>query len=60
MEMYRVGKFAKLVGVHPQTVKRWIYSKKINAVKIGKEAILDKAVLKDLIFFGEGGEIDKL
>ncbi len=37
MEMLRVGKFAKLVGVHPLTVRRWIYDGKIKAVKVGKE-----------------------
>ena len=49
MEMYRVGKFAKLVGVHPQTVKRWIYSKKINAIKIGKEYRIPHSELQKIL-----------
>ncbi|EHP84888.1 IS607 family transposase, partial [Methanotorris formicicus] len=49
MEMYRVGKFAKLVGVHPQTVKRWIYSKKIRAIKIGKEYRIPHSELQKIL-----------
>jgi len=37
MEMLRIGRFAKMLGVHPLTVRRWIYDKRIKAVKIGKE-----------------------
>ncbi len=37
MDMLRIGRLAKMLGVHPLTVRRWIYDKKIKAVKIGKE-----------------------
>ena len=57
MEMYRVGKFAKLVGVHPQTVKRWIYSKKINAIKIGKEYRIPHSELQKILGDGGGNRI---
>lgn len=48
--MYSVGKTAKLLGVHFNTVKNWIYSGKIKAIKtLGGQYRISESEIRRLI-----------
>jgi len=36
LTFYTTNKIAELMEVHPETVRRWIRNKDLNAIKIGK------------------------
>jgi putative resolvase len=47
--LLRVGVAARRLGLHPITVRRWLKSGKINAVKIGREARIPLAEIERLL-----------
>ena len=56
IELLRVEDLAKTVGVHMETIKRYIRAGKLKARKIGKRYYVSKESLKEFVNAGEQGE----
>jgi len=55
--LLRVGVAARKLGLHPITVRRWLKSGKINAVRIGREARIPLTEVERLMGEQPGGVV---
>lgn len=51
--MLTVNEIAEKLKVHPQTVYRWIYAKKLRALKIDGLVRIEESAFLDFIHKGE-------
>ena len=46
-KLYDIQEIAKMLNIHPQTVRRWIHSGKLPARKLGKTYYISEQELND-------------
>ena len=47
-EVYTLGEAAKVLAVNPVTVWRWINSGKMESYQIGREVLIEKAIVDEI------------
>lgn len=56
-QLYRIEEAAKILALSPKTLRKWIYERKINYVKVGGAVRISVSELERIM---EGGERERI
>ena len=51
-ELFSVNEAAQILGLSPATVRRWVFDRRLEVVKLGRRVLLKRQILDRLIQSG--------